>query len=121
MRWYHYVAYFFRRRIPCERAAPPRQWCFGTRLPESFCTPTWGGPVVGDGQCAVGPFQSYRRIPAGMSCGQLQSEEDAARAGARGGHLDPVVNACPDFRTVTRRAVSLWFSTHKFPEYAPSS
>src|SRR5205807_529608 len=108
---------------PRERPAPSRQRDLGARLPEPFCITAWGRLVLRDGQCPMGPLQSCRRLPACLSCGQLRSAQDSARARPRGGHRHHVAPRCPRVRTAPRRAVILavlapakrWTSRAEFP------
>jgi len=94
-----------RGRIPREHPTPSRQWDLGACLPEPLRITTRGGLVLLDGQCPMGPLQPCRRLPARLSCRQLQSAQDPARARPRGGHPDHVANACPRTRTVPRGTV----------------
>src|ERR1022692_3738285 len=95
-----------RGRIPREQPAPSRQWDLGACVPEPLRIPTRRRLVLLDDQCPLGPLQPCRRLPARLSCRQLQSAQDPARALARGGHPDLVANACPRIRTVPRRPVT---------------
>ena len=92
-------------RIPGEHAASSRQWDFRVCFPESFRLATRGRLILLNSQCFMGTLQPCRRLPAHLSCRQLQSAQHPPRARPRGRHLDYVADACPHIRTVARRAV----------------
>src|SRR5271156_5861900 len=96
-----------RRRIHCEFPAPSRQWHFGACLPKPLRVTARGGFIVFDCQCAMGPLQPCRRLPARLSCRQLRSAKDPAYTRTRSGHPNHVANARQHIRTAPRRPVRL--------------
>ena len=104
-------------RIPC----PISEWDLGAFLPEPLRVTTRGRLVFFDSQCLMGTLQPFRRLPARLSCRQLQSAQDPARARPGGWHPGHVANACPHIRTVPRGAVSLaFFNKISFCHPAPA-
>ena len=109
MRWYHYVAYFFGGAFLANALPHFGNGISGHAFQSPFASPPGVGLSSSTGECPMGPFQPCRRLPAGVSCRQLQSAEDATRACPRGGHPAYVANAFPSIRTVPRGDVSLPF------------
>ena len=96
-------------RIPREHAASSRQWDFRVCFPESLRIATRSRLILLNRQCFMGTVQPCRRLPAHLSCRQLQSAQHPPRARPRSRHLDYVADACPRIRTLPRRAVKPLF------------
>jgi hypothetical protein len=96
-----------RRRVPGERAASSGEWDVRACFSEPVRIATRCRLVLLDGQCFVGPVQPCRRLPAGLSCRQFQSAQDATRPRPGGGRSDHVGHACPYIRKASRWSLRL--------------